>query len=87
MLGRFQCHRCWKPTVITRRAVFCSRGQREWALVIAGELLRSVSGRELALSLLAEMYPEGRANAQDPSAGSSPDSGGDVTLAGKEQGV
>ena len=66
---------------------FLQQGQREWALVIAGELLRSVSGRELALSLLAEMYPGGRANAQDPSAGSPPDLGGDVTLVGKEQGV
>jgi len=66
---------------------FLQQGQREWALVIAGELLRSVSGRELALSLLAEMYPGGRANVQDPSAGSSPDLGGDVTLVGKEQGV
>jgi hypothetical protein len=33
-------------------------GQRDSALVIAGELLRSASGRELALSLLTEMYPE-----------------------------
>ena len=65
---------------------FLQQGQREWALVIAGELLRSVSGRELALSLLAEMYPGGREISESPSSGSSPDSGGDVTLAGKGQG-
>ena len=35
-------------------------GRREWALVIVGELLRSpsLSGRQLALHLLVEMYPE-----------------------------
>lgn len=40
---------------------FLKEGRREWALVIVGELLRSasVSGRQLALRLLAEMYPEG----------------------------
>ena len=66
---------------------FLQQGQREWALVIAGELLRSATGRELALSLLAEMYPGGREIAESPSSGSSPDSRGDVTLAGKERGV
>ena len=66
---------------------FLQQGQREWALVIAGELLRSVSGRELALSLLAEMYPGGRTNAQESGAGSSSDLGDGVTLVGKEQGV
>lgn len=40
---------------------FIKEGRREWALVIVGELLRSSSmaGRQLALRLLAEMYPEG----------------------------
>lgn len=40
---------------------FMEEGRREWALMIVGELLRSasVSGRKLALRLLAEMYPEG----------------------------
>jgi hypothetical protein len=36
---------------------FLETGQREWVLVIARELLRSASGRELGHSLLAEMYP------------------------------
>ena len=52
---------------------FLQQGQREWALVIAGELLRSVSGRELALSLLAEMYPGGRLEAHAPGAGPPPE--------------
>ena len=60
---------------------FLQQGQREWALVIAGELLRSVSGRELALSLLAEMYPGGRVNPQDPDPRSPRGSGDDVTPA------
>ena len=40
---------------------FIKEGRREWALVIVGELLRSSStpGRQLALRLLAEMYPDG----------------------------
>lgn len=40
---------------------FLKEGRREWALVIVGELLRSNSmpGRQLALRLLAEMYPDG----------------------------
>lgn len=39
---------------------FLKEGRREWALVIVGELLRSNSlpGRQLALRLLAEMYPD-----------------------------
>jgi len=39
---------------------FLKEGRREWALVVVGELLRSpaLSGRQLALRLLAEMYPE-----------------------------
>lgn len=37
---------------------FLQAGQRELALVIAGELLRSSTGRELALNLLSEMYPD-----------------------------
>ena len=57
---------------------FLLDGQREWALVIAGELLRSVSGRELALSLLAEMYPE-CTNVQ-PSDAESPSPGSRVNL-------
>jgi hypothetical protein len=35
------------------------QGRREWVLVIAGELLRSGSGRALGLRLLEEMYPDG----------------------------
>ena len=40
---------------------FLKEGRREWALVIVGELLRSASvpGRQLALRLLTEMYPDG----------------------------
>lgn len=40
---------------------FLKEGRREWALVIVGELLRSSSmpGRQLALRLLADMYPDG----------------------------
>lgn len=40
---------------------FIKEGRREWALVIVGELLRSSStpARQLALRLLAEMYPDG----------------------------
>jgi len=37
---------------------FLLAGKRESTLIIAGDLLRSATGRELALSLLAEMYPE-----------------------------
>lgn len=39
---------------------FLKEGRREWALVIVGELLRSpsLSGRQLALHLLAQMYPD-----------------------------
>lgn len=49
---------------------FLLEGRREWVLMIAGELLRSISGRELALSLLAELYPEAPA-AKGPGAESS----------------
>ena len=66
---------------------FLQQGQREWALVIAGELLRSTSGRELALSLLAEMYPGGRLDAHVPSAEALPELADNVTLAVKEQGA
>ncbi len=62
-------------------------GQREWTLVIAGELLRSGSGRELAYSLLAKMYPEGP-NVRTSSAGSSSrDPGDDAAFAAKVRGV
>lgn len=37
---------------------FLRAGRRDWALVLVGELLRSGSGRPLALRLLAEMYRE-----------------------------
>ncbi len=37
---------------------FLQAGRRDWALVLLGELLRSDSGRPLALRLLAEMYRE-----------------------------
>ena len=37
---------------------FLQSGRRDWALVLVGELLRSGSGRPLALRLLAEMYRE-----------------------------
>ena len=66
---------------------FLQQGQREWALIFAGELLRSVSGRELALSLLAEMYPGGREIAQSPGAGSSPNSGDDEAFTTRELGA
>lgn len=51
------------PSMLENNTYYAARrlllnGQRDSALVIVGELLRSVSGRELALSLLTEMYPE-----------------------------
>jgi len=65
---------------------FLLAGQRDWALVIAGELLRSDSGRELALSLLAEMYPEGPNVRTSSAVLSSRGLGGDTALAAEEQG-
>jgi hypothetical protein len=65
---------------------FLLAGQREWALVIAGELLRSTTGRELALSLLAEMYPEAPKD-QTAFAGSAACVlGGNSVLAAEERG-
>ena len=37
---------------------FLRAGRRDWALTVVGELLQSPAGREYALCLLAEMYPE-----------------------------
>jgi hypothetical protein len=37
---------------------FLREGRRELALLIAGELLHSVAGREFAIRLLAELYPD-----------------------------
>jgi hypothetical protein len=66
---------------------FLLDGQREWALVIAGELLRSASGRELALSLLAEMYPGESKDQTSLAEDSSRELGGETTPAAVEQGV
>jgi len=63
---------------------FLLEGQREWALVIAAELLRSVSGRELAFSLLAEMYTEAPNNQASFAGSSSSGSGDDTALAANE---
>lgn len=65
---------------------FLLAGQREWALVIAGELLRSATGRELALSLLAEMYPEASKDRTAFAGSASRALGGDSVLATEEQG-
>jgi len=64
---------------------FLQKGQRESALVIAGDLLRSASGRELALSLLAEMYPEAPKDQASFAGSSSRSFGGDAALAAEEQ--
>jgi len=53
--------------------------------VIAAELLRSVSGRELAFSLLAEMYPEAPKDQACFSGSTSRGSGGDSALEAEEQ--
>ena len=37
---------------------FMRDGHRDWALTVVGELLQSPAGREHALCLLAEMYPD-----------------------------
>jgi len=60
-------------------------GQRLWALVIAAELLRSVSGRELAFSLLAEMYTEAPKDRACISGSTSRGLGGDSALEAEEQ--
>jgi len=53
--------------------------------VIAGELLRSVSGRGLALSLLAEMCPEAPKDQACFSGSTLRGSGGDTALEAEEQ--
>jgi len=64
---------------------FLLEGQRLWALVIAAELLRSVSGRELAFSLLAEMYTEAPKDRACISGSTSRGLGGDSALEAEEQ--
>lgn len=64
---------------------FLLEGQRGWALVIVGELLRSASGRGLALSLLTEIYSEAPKDQVSLSGSPRRGLGGDNALQAEEQ--
>lgn len=66
---------------------FLQEGRREWTLVLVGELLHSVSGRPLALSLLEEMYRETSVTRTSDEESALPAPGFIATLAALSQGV
>ena len=66
---------------------FLQEGRREWTLVLVGELLRSPSGRPLALRLLEEMYRETSGTRVSDEGSAMPGPGFVATLAALSQGV